>query len=108
MNICRVVDPQIIIFGGGMAAAGEPLLDRIRTRMKERSWKILPTNVRLTIANTKQEEAGIIGAALAINQKIKQESARPQERQHSDQKMFNISKVCSAIDYCTYAVFKRD
>lgn len=30
INICRVVDPDIIIFGGGMAMAGNKLIDLIQ------------------------------------------------------------------------------
>lgn len=30
INICRIVDPEVIIFGGGLAQAGDALLTAIR------------------------------------------------------------------------------
>lgn len=30
INICRIVDPEVIVFGGGLAAAGDALLEPIR------------------------------------------------------------------------------
>jgi hypothetical protein len=68
INVCRVVDPEIIIFGGGMSAAGGALLALIREHMQRRSWTILPTDVRLVVSESKQDEAGIIGAGLAALQ----------------------------------------
>ena len=64
VNICRVVDPDVVIFGGGMAQAGEALLHRVRVHVKALSWKILPTDVKIVQAKS-PTEAGIIGAAMA-------------------------------------------
>lgn len=64
VNLCRVLDPDVIIFGGGMAHAGEPFMHRIRAHLKNLSWKILPTNVKLVLAKS-MNEAGILGAAMA-------------------------------------------
>ena len=68
INICRVVDLDVLIFGGGMSAAGEPLLERIRAHMQRRRWTIFPENVKVVLSGCRQEEAGILGAALAVVQ----------------------------------------
>lgn len=67
INICRVVDPEIIVFGGGLSKAGKPLLDVIRKHVNQRTWK-LPTDVKLALALA--AENGVIGAALAANSEL--------------------------------------
>ena len=69
INICRVVDPEIIIFSGGMANVGEPLLDLIKQHMKAKTWTVLPTDVELVIAKSASDN-GIVGAALAAAQLV--------------------------------------
>lgn len=64
INICRVVDPEVIIFAGGMSKAGEDLLQLVRKHMHELSWTVLPTHVELATAHA-VDHAGSIGAALA-------------------------------------------
>lgn len=56
----------VIIFGGGMSKSGDILLKLVNMYIKKRTWTILPTDVKLMISTTPQEEAGIIGTALAI------------------------------------------
>lgn len=70
INICRVVDPQVIIFGGGMTMAGDSFLDDIKKLVLQKTWKVLPTDVELRIARA-VENGGILGAALAAEQRIK-------------------------------------
>lgn len=70
VNICRVVDPEMIIFGGGMSAAGEILLELIREHIRRRTWTILPTDIRLVTCESRQEVAGIVGAGLAALQAV--------------------------------------
>lgn len=64
VNLCRVVDLDVVIFGGGMAQAGETLLHRIRAHVKATSWNVLPTNVQMVLAKS-SVNAGILGAAMA-------------------------------------------
>lgn len=64
INICRIVDPDAIILGGGMAKAGYQLLRLIENKMHELTWKVLPTDVKLYLSSS-DGSAGIIGAALA-------------------------------------------
>ena len=64
VNICRVIDPEVIILAGGMARAGDALLLPLRKRVLDRSWKILPTDVQIELGGN-VERAGVVGAALA-------------------------------------------
>jgi len=74
VNICRVIDPEVIILAGGMAQAGEPLLAPLRARLMDRSWKILPTDVRIEVGGD-VEKAGMVGAALAALRSLDPEKA---------------------------------
>ena len=63
VSVLHVTQPQKIIFAGGMIAAGQVLLDRIRYYFKQHIWTIKPEdNVEICFA-TLGEDAGIIGAA---------------------------------------------
>jgi glucokinase len=63
INLLHTAEPQRIVFAGGMIAAGEVLLDRIKYYFKQHIWKIKPEdNVEICFA-TLGEDAGIIGAA---------------------------------------------
>lgn len=81
INVCRVVDPEIIVFGGGLSKAGKPLLDVIKKHVKQRTWK-LPTDVKLTLALT--DENGVIGAALAAKNDTSRVLATPSSALVSD------------------------
>ncbi len=63
-SILHVVNPEMVVLGGGMAGAGEPFLDRVRRQVEasafERAWSVC--EVRLS---TLGGDAGILGAALA-------------------------------------------
>lgn len=66
INISRMVDPEVIIFAGGMANAGDLLLSRVRRHFQRRTWTVLPSLVRLTIAES-CVDAGMLGAAVAAS-----------------------------------------
>lgn len=59
-----MIDPDIIVLGGGMACAGEALRSRVDDQLRRRTWTVLDTNVQIIIAET-VENAGAMGAALA-------------------------------------------
>jgi hypothetical protein len=71
INICRVVDPDIIIFGGGLSKAGNVLLDLIRKYVREKTWK-LTNDVILSLATS--DKGGLCGAALAAKHKFQTSS----------------------------------
>ena len=63
INLCRILDPDYIIIGGGMSQAGETLLSLLKSNFRRRSWTILNDEVKIVLANN-AEHSGIIGAAL--------------------------------------------
>lgn len=62
VNLCRLFDPQMILFAGGMILAGEFLFHRIRTAFGHTTWSVTPDQVRILPA-TLGTDAGVIGAA---------------------------------------------
>eukprot|EP00933_Yihiella_yeosuensis_P035019 TRINITY_DN28496_c0_g1_i1.p1 TRINITY_DN28496_c0_g1~~TRINITY_DN28496_c0_g1_i1.p1 ORF type:complete len:374 (+),score=93.64 TRINITY_DN28496_c0_g1_i1:103-1224(+) len=64
INCCRFVDPEVILFSGGMAEAGEFLLKEVRRHFAAYHWNIEPVSVGLRLAATGRH-AGLLGAARA-------------------------------------------
>ena len=62
INISRIVDPQVIVIGGGMAAAGKFLIDSIEKHRRENWWKMTPLTAKIVLAKL-GNDAGVIGAA---------------------------------------------
>ena len=62
VSLCRVLDPQRIVFGGGLAEAGLTLLERIRAAFDTLDWRLVPAKVQLVSAEL-GTRAGVIGAA---------------------------------------------
>jgi hypothetical protein len=98
INLCRVVDPEVIVFGGGLAKAGKVLLDLIRKYVKEKTWTVLPTDVQLTLAVS--DKAGVLGPALAAKQRFGKthllESLAESPSQPTQQKSFPHSTTSSS------------
>jgi glucokinase len=69
MNVMHTIDPDMIVFGGGMMAAGEPFLQRIRHHVNELAFSIpaVRTSVRFAQLGT---DAGFIGAAACGRQLV--------------------------------------
>ena len=62
-GICAVLDPEVVIIGGGVSAAGELLLDPIRqSYLKHLSAADFRPHVRFAIAEF-VNDAGVVGAA---------------------------------------------
>jgi len=64
INTCRVVDPDIILFAGGMAQAGEFLLGEVRKQFAAYHWNIEPVRVEILLASM-GAHSGVVGAARA-------------------------------------------
>jgi glucokinase len=58
----HILDPDMIVFGGGMMAAGEPFLERIRAHVGQLAFPI-PAERTLIRAAQLGSDAGFIGAA---------------------------------------------
>lgn len=70
VNTLHVTQPQRIVFGGGMTAAGEPLLNRIRHYFQHYIWTMKPETIEICFA-TLGEDAGIIGAAALAHEQFR-------------------------------------
>jgi len=62
INMLHTTEPKRIVFAGGMIAAGDVLLNRIKDYFNEHIWNIKQETVEICFA-TLGEDAGIIGAA---------------------------------------------
>jgi glucokinase len=62
INMLHTTEPDRIVFAGGMIAAGDALLDRIKHYFNEHIWTLKKETVEICFA-TLGEDAGIIGAA---------------------------------------------
>ncbi|MDD5010723.1 MAG: ROK family protein [Phycisphaerae bacterium] len=63
VNVLHCSEPERIVFAGGMIAAGNILLDRIKYYFKQHVWKLKrEDDIEICFA-TLGEDAGIIGAA---------------------------------------------
>lgn len=62
VNMLHTTEPKQIVFAGGMIAAGDALLSRIKHYFNENIWHLRKETVELCFA-TLGEDAGIVGAA---------------------------------------------
>jgi len=62
INICRLLDPQMIVFAGGMILAGDYLFDLVRVEFKRQTWQLLDEKVQIVPAQL-GNDAGFIGSA---------------------------------------------
>ena len=69
VSMLHVTDPQRIVFTGGMTAAGDMLLDRIKEYFNEQVWTMKKETVEICFA-TLGEDTGIIGAAALAQQLV--------------------------------------
>ena len=62
VNMLHITGPSRVVFAGGMIAAGDLLLDRVKYYFDEYIWNLKPETVEVCFA-TLGEDAGIVGAA---------------------------------------------
>lgn len=67
VNMLHTTEPKRIVFAGGMIAAGDILLNRIRYFFDKHIWPLKKETVEICFA-TLGEDAGIIGAAALAKQ----------------------------------------
>lgn len=68
VSIARIIDPERIVLGGGMAAAGEDLLGPVRAHFTAMHWSLTDERTQIVLA-TLGNDAGVIGAAGVAMQK---------------------------------------
>jgi len=61
-NILHILNPQVVAFSGGVAAAGQLLMDPLLDEVKQRTLEASLRNTRICFAEL-PNDAGIIGAA---------------------------------------------
>ena len=62
ISICRLLDPQMIVFAGGMILAGDILFQRLHKSFDRHNWKMTEKAVQMVPAKL-GNDAGFIGAA---------------------------------------------
>lgn len=62
VNLMHIIDPDIVVFSGGMIAAGEPFLERIRTYIRQNALPVPAEKTKVMYARL-GTDAGFIGAA---------------------------------------------
>lgn len=67
MNMMHTIDPAVVVFGGGMIAAGEPFLERIRWHVKRLAFPVPAQKTQIRYAQL-ESDAGFIGAAACARQ----------------------------------------
>ncbi len=67
MNIMHLIDPDMIVYAGGMTAAGEPFLNRIKHYIHELAFPV-PAAKTIVQYATLGSDAGFIGAAACARQ----------------------------------------
>jgi glucokinase len=61
-NMMHTIDPDMVVFGGGMIGAGEPFLERVRTHVRQLAFPVPAERTVLCYARL-GGDAGFIGAA---------------------------------------------
>jgi glucokinase len=61
-NMLHTIDPDVVVFGGGMIGAGENFLERIRTHVRQLAFPVPAEKAQLRFAQL-GTDAGFIGAA---------------------------------------------
>ncbi len=62
MNAMHIIDPDMIVYGGGMIGAGEAFLERIRHHVRELAFPVPAAKTQIRYAQL-GSDAGFIGAA---------------------------------------------
>jgi glucokinase len=71
MNLMHVIDPDLIVFGGGMIAAGDGFLERIRAHVRRLAFVVPAERTRIVYAQL-GADAGFIGAAACARRLVRQ------------------------------------
>jgi glucokinase len=69
MNVMHTIDPDMVVFGGGMTAAGESFLERIRHHVRELAFPVPAARTLIRYAQL-GTDAGLIGAAGCARQLV--------------------------------------
>jgi glucokinase len=74
INVCRIFDPDSIVLAGGMAKAGDSLIEPVRAHYRNLNWNMTEPKTTLVIASL-GSRAGVIGAGGVAWQELGDRSA---------------------------------
>ncbi|HZE98180.1 MAG TPA: ROK family protein [Planctomycetota bacterium] len=75
-NMIHVLHPDIIVLAGGMAQAGDILLDKVREGVKRRVFGVFIEKIRIETSKVRGDDAGWLGAALWAARKLETRDIR--------------------------------
>jgi glucokinase len=75
-NMIHVLHPDIIVLAGGMALAGEFLLQKVREGVKRRVFGVFIEKIRIEASQVPGDDAGWLGAALWAARKLEARDIR--------------------------------
>lgn len=67
VNAMHTIDPDMVVYGGGMIAAGDTFLDQIRSHVLQLAFPVPAEKTRICYAQL-GSDAGFIGAAACARQ----------------------------------------
>ena len=70
-NVTNIFNPDVVVVGGGVMAAGELILAPARRVLAERALALPAAHVRVTQARF-GADAGVLGAALFARERLRQ------------------------------------
>jgi glucokinase len=76
VNLQHLINPQVVLLGGGMSNAGAPLLQSVRYHFQRRTWRLAPDHPHVDLAIL-GEYAGAIGAAALAKRLIAGSASEP-------------------------------
>src|SRR5262245_14979783 len=63
-NTIQVLYPDLVVLAGGMAQAGDLLLDKVRAAVRTRVFGVFKDKIRIELSQVPGDDAGWLGAAL--------------------------------------------
>jgi len=75
-NMIHVLHPDIIVLAGGMAQAGDLLLQAVREGVKRRVFGVFIEKMRIEVSQVSGDDAGWLGAALWAARKLESRDIR--------------------------------
>jgi glucokinase len=75
-NLIHALHPEIVVLAGGMALAGEFLLERVRAGVRRRVFGVFLSHIRIEASQVPGDDAGWLGAALWGARRLQETSIR--------------------------------
>jgi glucokinase len=75
-SMIHVLHPDIIVLAGGMALAGDFLVDRVRAGVRKRVFGVFIEKIRIEVSKVSGDDAGWLGAALWAARKFESRDIR--------------------------------